>query len=120
MILFGVSLSDILSCMRVFKYKRFHRWAEDEGISENTLWGVAKEVVLGRFEADLGKYLFKKRIPQHNSGKSNGFRVLVGLSEAGFQQSSVSLRFCKKRAIKHNHKRKAGTADCFPSICCRY
>ena len=39
---------------------------------------MAKEVVLGRFEADLGKYLFKKRIPQHNSGKSNGFRVLVG------------------------------------------
>jgi hypothetical protein len=64
--------------MRVFENKRFYRWARDEGIAEATLCGAAKDVVEERVEADLGGYLFKKRIAGKGGGKSGGYRTIVG------------------------------------------
>ncbi|WP_076790732.1 type II toxin-antitoxin system RelE/ParE family toxin [Chlorobium sp. KB01] len=64
--------------MRVFKYKWFHRWAEEEKLSDNLLSEVARQIINGQVEADLGGYLFKKRIPRQGRGKSSGYRVIVG------------------------------------------
>jgi len=64
--------------MRVFKNKWFARWARAEGIADQRLWQTAAEVVGGRFEADLGGGLVKKRLARPGSGKRGGYRVLIG------------------------------------------
>jgi hypothetical protein len=52
--------------MRVFKGKQFNRWATGEGISDADLCHAAAEAFAGQFDADLGGYLFKKRIARQN------------------------------------------------------
>jgi hypothetical protein len=74
--------------MRVFENKRFNRWARDEGIAEATLCGAAKDVVDGRVEADLGGYLFKKRV----AGKGNSQRVLFLYGFAKNERPNISDR----------------------------
>jgi hypothetical protein len=64
--------------MRVFENKRFERWARDEGLTEEILCRVAAGVIKGQVEADLGGYLFKKRIAGKGGGKSGGYRTIVG------------------------------------------
>ena len=64
--------------MRVFENKRFNRWARDERIPETALCRAARDVVEERVEADLGGYLFKKRIAGKGGGKSGGYRTIVG------------------------------------------
>jgi hypothetical protein len=64
--------------MRVFAGNRFHRWAKDERIDEEILCRAANEVAEGRVEADLGGYLFKKRLAGKGAGKSGGYRTIVG------------------------------------------
>ena len=64
--------------MRIFKNKWFHRWAKKEGISDFVLVNAAEEVTGGKAEANLGGCLFKKRLPRAGSGKSGGYRVIVG------------------------------------------
>jgi hypothetical protein len=64
--------------MRVFKNKWFTRWARTEDVPDSTLLRAAAEIVTGQVEADLGGGLFKKRLAREGSGKSGGYRVLVG------------------------------------------
>ncbi len=64
--------------MRIFKNKWFNRWARGENITDTVLFDSANEIVQGKVEADLGGYLFKKRLPQAGKGKSGGYRVIVG------------------------------------------
>jgi hypothetical protein len=67
--------------MRVFKTKPLARWARKEKISDETFREAGKEVTEGKFEADLGKNLFKKRIPREGEGKSGGFRTIVAFKK---------------------------------------
>ncbi len=39
---------------------------------------AAAEIVAGQVEADLGGYLFKKRLRREGSGKRGSYRVLLG------------------------------------------
>jgi hypothetical protein len=64
--------------MRVFKNKWFARWARTEDVPDAALLQAASEVVAGQVEADLGGGLFKKRLAREGSGKSRGYRVLIG------------------------------------------
>lgn len=64
--------------MRAFKGKRFARWAAEERLLEGDLCEAATEAFLGRVEADLGGYLFKKRIARSGAGKSGGYRTILG------------------------------------------
>lgn len=64
--------------MRVFKNRSFSRWARKEKIADAELHAAALEVVAGKVEADLGGYLFKKRIARRGGGKSGGYRTLIG------------------------------------------
>ena len=64
--------------MRIFKNKWFQRWARKEGVSDAALYEAAREVVAGIVNADLGGCLFKKRIARAGSGKSGGYRIIIG------------------------------------------
>lgn len=64
--------------MRVFKNKWFHKWARDEGIGDAGFCAAAAEVAVGKVEADLGGYLFKKRLARAGGGKSGGYRTIIG------------------------------------------
>jgi len=72
--------------MRVFKGKQFSRWAAAEGISEADLCQAAGEAFAGQFEADLGGYLFKKRISRSGGGKSGGYRTILGFRKANSER----------------------------------
>lgn len=64
--------------MRAFKGKRFARWAKDERIGDEILLAAAVEALAGQVEADLGGYLFKKRVARRGAGKSGGYRTILG------------------------------------------
>jgi hypothetical protein len=68
--------------MRVFKGKHFGRWATGEAISDGDLWQAASEAFAGQFDADLGGYLFKKRIARQDGGKSGGYRTILGFRKS--------------------------------------
>lgn len=61
---------------RVFKLKTFTRWAK-KILSDDQLCNAAKEILAGRYEADLGGGLCKKRIAVAGQGKSGATRTLV-------------------------------------------
>ncbi|MFZ5811922.1 MAG: type II toxin-antitoxin system RelE/ParE family toxin [Thermodesulfobacteriota bacterium] len=63
--------------MRIFKTKPFARWARKEEISDTTLCGCARDIAAGKVDANLGGYLFKKRIPRPGQGKSGSYRIIV-------------------------------------------
>jgi hypothetical protein len=39
---------------------------------------AATEAFAGQYDADLGGYLFKKRIARQDGGKSGGYRTILG------------------------------------------
>ena len=61
---------------RVFKIKTFARWVK-KILSDVQLCAAAQEILQGRYEADLGAGLCKKRIAVSGRGKSGGVRTLV-------------------------------------------
>ncbi len=63
--------------MRIFGGKAFMKWAKKENISDDQLCQIAKEAFGGEVEADLGKYLFKKRVAREGKGKSGGYRTII-------------------------------------------
>ena len=63
--------------MRIFKIKAFNRWAEKIRLCDGTLRQAVLEIEHGQYEADLGGYLYKKRIALGNKGKSGGVRTIV-------------------------------------------
>jgi hypothetical protein len=61
---------------RVFKLKTFSRWAKGV-LAEEQLSAAAQEVIDGRYEADLGGGICKKRIAAGEQGKSGATRTLI-------------------------------------------
>lgn len=61
---------------RVFKTKTFDRWAR-KLLSDRVLCAAALDIENGRFEADLGGGVCKKRIAMPGQGKSGATRTLV-------------------------------------------
>lgn len=68
--------------MRAFKGKHFSRWAAGEAISDADLCQTAREAFAGQYDADLGGYLFKKRIARRDGGKSGGYRTILGFRKS--------------------------------------
>ena len=81
--------------MRVFKNKWFNRWARGEDIPDSILYSAALEIAAGRYEADLGGCLFKKRIARAGGGKSGGYRTLVGYKKANSERLIFLYSFAK-------------------------
>ncbi|MDC6168503.1 type II toxin-antitoxin system RelE/ParE family toxin [Paucibacter sp. XJ19-41] len=65
-----------MSRKRVFKTKSFDHWAK-KVISDSLLCSAARDIEQGRYEADLGHGVCKKRIAIPGQGKSGSTRTLV-------------------------------------------
>jgi hypothetical protein len=81
--------------MRVFKNNWFTRWAHTEDIPDSALLRAAAEVVAGQVEADLGGYLFKKRLEREGSGKRSGYRVIIGYKKPNTERIVFLYAFAK-------------------------
>ncbi len=92
--------------MRVFKNKWFHRWARREKISDTLLLQAAEETLAEQVEADLGGCLFKKRLPRAGSGKSGGYRVLVGYKKPNVERLIFLYAFSKNKRVNISEKDK--------------
>lgn len=63
--------------MRIFKNKRFSKFAKKESITDVQLLEVIREVEAGLIDADLGGGVIKQRIARPNEGKSGGYRSII-------------------------------------------
>jgi len=63
--------------VRVFKNTRFTRFADKEGITDDSLRETVGLLEAGQFDADLGGDVYKMRMARDGEGKSGGYRVIV-------------------------------------------
>ena len=80
-----------MATKRVFKTKTFSRWAKGL-LPDVVLCEAALDIEQGRFEADLGGGVCKKRIALPGMGKSGGTRTLVA------KQNKLALFFMTGRS----------------------
>ncbi len=59
------------------KRKDFARWQAGEKLPDAALCKAAKEMEDGLIDADLGGFLYKKRVARPGGGKSGGYRTLL-------------------------------------------
>lgn len=67
--------------MRIFKTKIFDQWASKIKLSDERLYQAVYEMSLGKFEASLGGYLYKKRVAVGGRGKRGSLRVLLAFKK---------------------------------------
>jgi hypothetical protein len=63
--------------MRIYKSKLFTKWADKEGLTDESLKATIKEMEDGLVDADLGGHVYKKRTPIEGQGKSGGLRTIL-------------------------------------------
>ncbi|HHY50676.1 MAG TPA: type II toxin-antitoxin system RelE/ParE family toxin [Alphaproteobacteria bacterium] len=63
--------------MRVLKRKDFVRWQAGEKLPDAVLCAAVKEMERGLIDADLGGFLYKKRVARPGGGKRGGYRTLL-------------------------------------------
>jgi hypothetical protein len=79
----------------VFKNKWFNRWARGEDIPDSALFKAAVEIATGRYDANLGGCLFKKRLERKGSGKRGGYRTIVGYKKPNSERIIFLYAFAK-------------------------
>jgi hypothetical protein len=62
---------------RIFKSRRFDRFARREGIPDATLRDAIERAERGQIDADLGGGVIKQRIARPGEGRSGGYRTIV-------------------------------------------
>jgi hypothetical protein len=65
----------------IYKTKVFDRWANEQGLTDQSLCQAVKEMNAGLIDADLGGGLYKKRVARTGQGKNGGFRTLVATNK---------------------------------------
>ncbi len=63
--------------MKMLMTKQFAKWVSKQEIPENEFSKALKELEAGSFEANLGTYLYKKRIRFKGKGKSSSGRTII-------------------------------------------
>lgn len=63
--------------MKIFKNRRFARFAHQENISSRNLCEAVDRAERGLIDADLGRGVIKQRIARSNEGRSGGFRSII-------------------------------------------
>jgi hypothetical protein len=83
--------------LRVFKTKRFAKWAKKEKLGDDALCGAVKEISQGLVEAKLGELVYKKRVASRGRGKRGSSRTLVAFQYKtraffmfGFEKNKLS------------------------------
>ena len=61
----------------VLKRRDFARWQAGEKLPDAALCKAVQEMESGLIDADLGGFLYKKRVARPGGGKSGGYRTLV-------------------------------------------
>lgn len=64
--------------MRIFKLKKFDKFARDEHITDESLAEAITRAESGLIDADLGGGLIKQRVARQGRGRSGGYRMIVG------------------------------------------
>lgn len=62
---------------RILKRKDFARWQAGEKLPDAALCEAVREMESGLIDADLGGFLYKKRVARPGGGKSGGYRTLL-------------------------------------------
>ena len=63
--------------MAIYVTRWFARWANQQGISKESLCRAVREMRAGLYEANLGGHLLKKRIARPGGGKRGAYRTLL-------------------------------------------
>jgi hypothetical protein len=63
--------------MSVLKRKDFARWQAGEKLPDAALCKAVEEMESGLVDADLGGFLYKKRVARPGGGKSGGYRTVL-------------------------------------------
>jgi hypothetical protein len=98
----------VLYFVRVFAGRRFGKWAEREGLDDARLFETAMEAFAGDYDADLGGYLFKKRLAREGEGKSGGYRTILCFRKSDQQRIFFLHGFAK--GVKGNITDREATA----------
>ena len=61
----------------ILKRRGFARWQDGESLSDAALCKAVDEMEKGLIDADLGGFLYKKRVARPGGGKSGGYRTLL-------------------------------------------
>ena len=61
----------------ILKRKDFARWQVGEKLSDAALCIAVQEMENGLIDANLGGFLYKKRVARPGGGKSGGYRTLL-------------------------------------------
>lgn len=61
----------------ILKRRDFARWQDGESLSDAALCRAVDEMEKGLIDADLGGFLYKKRVARPGGGKSGGYRTLL-------------------------------------------
>lgn len=69
--------------MYVLKRKDFARWQTVEKLPDVALCKAVQEMEDGLIDADLGGFLYKKRVARPGAGKSSGYRTLLSARIGG-------------------------------------
>jgi hypothetical protein len=65
--------------MDLVKRREFARWQKAQGVADAALCTAAREIRAALVDANLGGFLYKKRIARHHGGKQGGYRALVSM-----------------------------------------
>lgn len=72
-----MSLSAMMCNMKRLMTKHFSKWISKQNISDEDLQTTLSELEAGQFEANLGGYLYKKRVRFEGKGKSGSGRTII-------------------------------------------
>jgi len=61
----------------ILKRRDFSRWQAGEQLLDSVLCKAVAEMESGLIDADLGGFLYKKRVARPGGGKSSGYRTLL-------------------------------------------
>ena len=84
----------------ILKRKDFARWQAGEKLSDAALCKAVQEMESGLIDADLGGFLYKKRVARPGGGKSGGYRTLLS-ARIGFPKSDkANITQDEKKALQ--------------------
>ena len=63
--------------MQILKSKSFCRWTSEADLNDAELFQAVQEMQQGIYDANLGGYIYKKRVRLKNRGKRSGARTIV-------------------------------------------
>jgi len=67
----------------ILKRREFAKWQAGEKLLDSALCKAVHEMERGLIDADLGGFLYKKRVARPGGGKSGGYRTLLSAKIGG-------------------------------------